>query len=147
MIKWRPLFSHNCKDNSFYLNKKEIKVADNADLSDTLMATGFPYHNYDRLDQYMELLQHFMHNTRGIRRMGSAAVDLAYTAAGRFDGFFEYGLNPWDVAAGAFIVRQAGGLVCDFKEGNSWLFGDEIVAASAAIHPTFIKAVRSHFES
>jgi myo-inositol-1(or 4)-monophosphatase len=128
-----------------FLNGKEIHVAKNADLGNTLMATGFPYHNYDRLQDYMEVLQFFMHNTRGIRRMGSAAVDLAYVAAGRFDGFFEYGLNPWDIAAGAFLVQQAGGQVCDFKGGNTWLFGDEIVATSGAIHPEFMKPLKAKF--
>jgi myo-inositol-1(or 4)-monophosphatase len=133
------------EDSPAFLNGTPINVATNTDLADTLLATGFPYHNYDRLQEYMQVLQHFMHNTRGIRRMGSAAVDLAYVACGRFDGFFEYGLNPWDVAAGAFIVQQAGGQVCDFKSGNTWLFGDEIVATSTAIHENFMSPLKTNF--
>lgn len=111
------------------LNQKPIKVTETQALADTLIATGFPYYDYNKLDNYLQTLSHFMKTTRGVRRLGSAATDLAYVACGRFDAFFEYSLSPWDVAAGAFIVQQAGGKVCDFKGTDNYLFGKEIIAA------------------
>lgn len=117
------------KNSGAWLNDKSIYVSSTSKLSESLLATGFPYHNFDRLETYMELLTHFMKNTHGLRRMGSAAVDLAYVACGRFEGFFEYNLNPWDVAGGAFIVQEAGGVVADFKGGDDYLFGRSIIAA------------------
>lgn len=106
-----------------YLNGKVISVSHTAKVSDSLIATGFPYHDYHRIRQYIELLEYFLRHSHGIRRFGSAATDLAYVACGRFDAFYEYSLNVWDVAAGAFIVQQAGGKVFDFKGGNNWLYG------------------------
>ncbi|HPE43966.1 MAG TPA: inositol monophosphatase family protein, partial [Bacteroidales bacterium] len=82
----------------------------------------------------LRLFDDLMRNSRGLRRLGSAAVDLAYVACGRFEAFYEYGLNPWDVAAGAFIVQQAGGGVTDFKQSNNWLLGEEICASNSLIH-------------
>mgnify|MGYP003342785659 FL=1 len=84
-----------------------------------------------------------MQNTRGIRRIGSAAVDLAYTACGRFDGFFEYNLNAWDVAAGAFIVQQAGGRVTDFSGKENYIFGREIIATNDLIHQEMQKVIQN----
>ncbi len=83
-----------------------------------------------------------MQHTHGIRRLGSAAADLAYVACGRFEGFYEYCLKPWDVAAGAFIVQQAGGKVSDFKGGNNYLFGQEIVSGNALMFDEFLEAVK-----
>lgn len=134
------------KDSPAYLNGKEIQVSAAAALSDSLLATGFPYYDYDAIENYLSLLRHLMKNSQGLRRMGSAAVDLAYVACGRFEAFFEYSLNPWDVAAGAFIVQQAGGRVADFSGGDNYLFGKEIIAANAAIAPEFIAVVKAHFE-
>ncbi len=114
-----------------YLNKKEIKVSAAATAKDSLIGTGFPYHNYNRLENYLELFKWFMENSHGVRRPGSAATDLAYVACGRLDGFYEYGLSPWDVAAGAFLIQQAGGDVCDFKGGDDYIFGKELVAGNA----------------
>ena len=84
-------------------------------LSGSLAATGFPYNLFDRLDPYMNLLTYLVKNTHGLRRLGSASIDLAYVACGRFDLFFEYDLKPWDVAAGMLIVREAGGRFSDFS--------------------------------
>src|SRR5690606_40361019 len=81
----------------------------------SLVATGFPYVNYEKQKEYMLLFQDLMKSSRGLRRLGSAAVDLVYVACGRFDAFYEYSLNSWDVAAGSFIVKQAGGIVTDFS--------------------------------
>jgi myo-inositol-1(or 4)-monophosphatase len=111
-----------------------------------LLATGFPYYDYERQDAYMDLLKYFMKHTRGIRRLGSAATDLAYVACGRFDGFYEYSLQAWDVAAGVFIVQQAGGKVSDFKGGDNYIFGKEIVAGNSLCFLEFLNTVKTHFE-
>jgi myo-inositol-1(or 4)-monophosphatase len=135
------------EDSLAFLNQKPIQVSSRNTLKDTLLATGFPYYDFDQMEAYLGLLRSLMQNSRGLRRLGSAAVDLAYTACGRFDAFFEYGLKPWDVAAGAFIVQQAGGLVCDFKEQNNYLFGGELVASNALIHAEFMEYVKNAFDN
>ena len=112
----------------------EISVSETAEVNDSLIAIGFPYHNFERIQGFMNTLDYFLHNTHGVRRLGSAATDLAYVACGRYDGFYEYNLSPWDVAAGALIVTQAGGKVTDFSGGNNYLFGKEIVAANSKIY-------------
>lgn len=119
-----------------FLNGKPIHVSKAATTEESLIATGFPYTDFSRLDQYMLFLKWTMRHTHGVRRFGSAAADLAYVACGRVDGFYEYSLKPYDVAAGAFLIQQAGGLVSDFSGGSNWLFGGEIVAANAALFPT-----------
>ena len=98
------------------------RVAQRSHLSESLMATGFPYYNFKGLNGYIEVLKTLMQSTQGLRRMGSAAIDLVYTAAGRFDGFFELNLQPWDVAGGAYIVQQAGGVVTDFSGEDDFCF-------------------------
>lgn len=128
-----------------YLNGKEINVTKTAKLADSLLATGFPYYDYNRMNEYMELFKYFMKNTHGLRRLGSAATDLAYVACGRFEGFYEYSLQPWDVAAGAFIVQQAGGKVTDFKGEGNYIFGKEIVAGNTAFFDEFLDVVKKHF--
>ncbi|MES2778912.1 MAG: inositol monophosphatase family protein [Bacteroidota bacterium] len=130
-----------------YLNGNEISVKQNASLSKSLLATGFPYYDFDGMTGYLNALQYFMKHTQGMRRLGSAAVDLAYVACGRFDGYFEYGLSPWDVAGGVFIVQQAGGKVSDFKGGDDCIFGRAIVASSIALYPDFFEVVRREFAS
>ena len=128
-----------------FLNTEEIKVSQTPKLADTLLATGFPYYNYDRMAEYIELFKYCMQNTHGLRRLGSAATDLAYVACGRFDGFYEYGLQPWDVAAGAFIVQQAGGRVTDFSGNENYIFGKEIVSGNSVCFDEFLNVVKTHF--
>lgn len=129
------------KDCPAFLNGVEIKVSKTAKVTNSLLATGFPFSNYDRFDQFIESLKYFMRNSHGVRRMGSAAVDLAYLACGRFDAFWEYNLNPWDVAAGILILQNAGGKVSDFSGGNNYLFGKEIVAGNPYLFEEFLKHV------
>lgn len=129
------------KDCPAFLNGVEINVSKTAKVTNSLLATGFPFSNYDRFDQFIESLKYFMRNSHGIRRMGSAAVDLAYIACGRFDAFWEYNLNPWDVAAGILILQNAGGKVSDFSGGNNYLFGKEIVAGNPYLFEEFLKHV------
>ncbi len=132
------------KNSPAFCNGMEIKAASRAKSEDTLIATGFPYYDFDRMDDYMEAMKVLMQSTRGIRRFGSAAIDLCYVAAGRFDAFFEHALHAWDVAAGVFILQQAGGKTVDFNGGNDWLFGGEIISASNAYFPVFFEVVNKH---
>ncbi|MCE3278786.1 MAG: inositol monophosphatase [Bacteroidetes bacterium] len=129
-----------------FMNGDEISVSSAPKLSDSLIATGFPYYDYNRMDEYMKVFQHFMKTTRGLRRLGSAATDLAYVACGRFEGFYEYSLQPWDVAAGAFIVKQAGGKVTDFSGGKNFIFGKEIIAGNTACFNEFSDAIKLYFK-
>lgn len=117
------------KGHGAYLNDKTIHVSQARKLSEGLIATGFPYRDFGRMGNYLQILQHFMKNSHGVRRLGSAAVDLVYVACGRFEGFFEYNLKPWDIAAGALIVKEAGGVVTDFDKGDEYLFRGDIIAA------------------
>lgn len=125
-----------------YLNEKEIKVSGTTMVKDSLIATGFPYTDFKRMGPFLGSFEYFMENSHGLRRLGSAAVDLAYVACGRFDAFYEYGLKAWDVAAGAFIVRQAGGNVSDFTGGEDFLFGGELIASNAKIFHEFQTVVK-----
>lgn len=134
------------EDSKAYLNEKEISVSSANKLQDSLIATGFPYYDYEKMDEYIGLFIHFMKNTHGLRRLGSAATDLAYVACGRFEGFYEYSLQPWDVAAGAFIVKQAGGKITDFKGEENYIFGKEIVAGNSAFFSEFLDAVKLFFK-
>lgn len=116
-------------------------------LSESLLATGFPYYHFDKRDVYLNIIKTYLDKTHGIRRLGSAAIDLAYVACGRLDGFFEYNLNAWDVAAGTFIVQQAGGVVTDFKGGNNFLFGGELCSANKQIHTEMLEVIKENWNS
>ena len=133
------------KDGGAFLNGHKIITSDIKKLKDSLLATGFPYDDFDRMEEYIEVFKHFMKTTHGIRRLGSAAVDLAYVACGRYDGFYEYGLNSWDVAAGAIIVEQAGGILSDFTGKENFIFGKEIIASNSFIFEEFLKTINKHF--
>jgi myo-inositol-1(or 4)-monophosphatase len=129
------------KGSKAFLNGREIRVSNTPDVKDALIATGFPYHNFDRIKGFMDTIDYFFNNTHGVRRLGSAATDLAYVACGRFEGFYEYNLSPWDVAAGVLILQQAGGKVADFGGGTDYIFGREIVAANARVFDAFLNDV------
>lgn len=122
------------KDGGAYCNGKRIRVSDRETLADSLLATGFPYYDFERTEDYLQVLGHFMKETRGLRRLGAAAVDLAFVACGRFDAFFEYALSPWDVAAGIVLVREAGGKVSGFSTKTDFTTGKEIIASNGHIH-------------
>lgn len=124
---------HAIEGHPAYCNDRIIRTSPIATLNESLFSTGFPYYDFPQMDAYMSIIRKFLRKSHGVRRLGSAATDLAYVAAGRFEGFFEYNLNPWDVAAGAFIVQQAGGIVTDFKGGTNFLYGREICAAGRGI--------------
>lgn len=136
---------HAIKGHGAFLNGHPMMVSEAAELQQSLLATGFPYYDYERLDAFMDLFRWCMQHTRGLRRLGSAAIDLAYVACGRFEGFFEYGLNAWDVAAGVLLVEEAGGKVTDFQHGKNYIFGRELVATNRKIHDEFLVQVSSSF--
>ena len=137
---------HAVQEGNAYCNDKTIRVTPAKTLSETLLATGFPYFQFDKTEAYLDIIKTFLDKTHGIRRLGSAAMDLAYVASGKLDGFFEYNLNAWDVAAGSFIVKQAGGKVTDFKGGNNFLFGGELCASNTNIHPEMLQVIRENWK-
>lgn len=132
------------KNGPALLNNKAIHVRKNNNLIESLMATGFPYDQEMDLESYIAMMTHIVKNTRGIRRLGSAAIDLAYVAAGRLDGFYEIKLNPWDVAAGALIVKCAGGEVYDFKGKNDYVFGKSIIAGNKLASEYLLKLAKKY---
>lgn len=127
-----------------WCNGKKLKVSNVHSLQESLIATGFPYYKFEKQKKYMALLELLMQRTHGIRRMGAAAVDLAYVAAGRFDGFYEYNLNSWDMAAGVLLIKEAGGTVTDFNGGDNYLFGGDIVAGSGG-HSELVATIMEYF--
>lgn len=126
------------RDEMFYasrgqgarLNNRRIRVTEQKTLNNALLATGFPYYEFDYIDSYLASFKAFMLSTAGIRRAGSAALDLAYVAAGRVDGYWEFNLKPWDIAAGILLVREAGGLCTDFAGGDNQLESGNVLACT-----------------
>lgn len=133
------------KAKGSFLNNRSISVSFRNHLKDSLIATGFPYYDYSRLKGMHDSLDYFFKNSHGVRRLGSAATDLAYVACGRFEAFYEYGLQPWDVAAGAFIVQNAGGRVSDFSGNHNYIFGKEIVATNELVYSEFLTCIQQFF--
>ncbi len=138
---WHDEMFYSWEGGVALLNNHIIQVSKVESVKESLIATGFPYVNFNRMKPFMKSLEYFFQNTHGVRRLGSAAADLAYVACGRYDGFYEYNLNPWDVAAGTFLVTQAGGMVSDFKVGNDYIFGKELVASNKNIFHAFVQDV------
>lgn len=132
------------KDGGAYLNKKAIHVSKAGSLSECVLATGFPYYEFERLDEYLKILHQLMESTQGLRRMGSAAADMAYVACGRYGGYFEYNLNSYDIAGGVILVKEAGGIVTDFKGGNDFIFGREMVAGGM-VHAELLKVINRYW--
>ena len=127
-----------------HLNGKRIRVTRTVRIENAVLATGIPPGSIAiELDRYMQILKRFTGEARGVRRMGSAALDLAYVAAGRVDGFFEPGLKPWDIAAGTLLVREAGGFVGDFNGGDKFFESGDIVAANPKLFKALIQGIRN----
>ena len=122
-----------------YLNDRRIRVTRTDKVEEALVGTGFPFREFANVDEYLRMLKNVMGGTAGLRRPGAAALDLAWVASGRFDAFFEMGLSPWDMAAGALLVREAGGLVADFGGNDKYLESGRIVAANGKIFAAFLK--------
>ncbi|MGC9470617.1 MAG: inositol monophosphatase family protein [Bacteroidales bacterium] len=128
-----------------YLNGQEIRVSETPTLADSLVGTGFPYTDFSRYTDYMKSLEYFMKNTQGVRRPGSAAVDLCYVACGRYDAFWEYHLKAWDVAAGSLLVKNAGGRVSDFAGEDGYMHNSEMLASNAQVFDELLRVVTGFF--
>lgn len=130
-----------------FLNGVKIQVSKKGKLEQSLIATGFPFKAKHFLPAYLKAFEDIFQRSIGMRRMGAAAIDLAYLAAGRFDGFWEIGLSPWDVAAGTVIIREAGGQVSDFWQGQDFLWNHYILASNGLIHIQVTEILQKYFSS
>lgn len=129
------------RGGGLYLNGERRRVSRTERLEDSLVTTGFPYREMAHLESYLGVLGEFMRRSRGVRRPGSAAVDLAYVAVGRFDGFFETGLRPWDVAAGILMIEEGGGRATDYRDRSRPIFERQILASNGLIHSEMLRLV------
>jgi myo-inositol-1(or 4)-monophosphatase len=127
-----------------FLNDRRIRVSKRAELADSLIGTGFPYTKFTHMDAYLDIMRDMMQKTAGLRRPGSAALDLAYTAAGRYDGFFETGLKPWDIAAGCLLITEAGGLVGDMEGNDSYLRSGHLCAGNPKVFAQMLQVIAPH---
>jgi len=127
-----------------FLNDRRIRVSKRVNLADALIGTGFPYTRFEHEDAYFGIFRDLMHKTSGLRRPGAASLDLAWTAAGRFDGFYETGLKPWDIAAGCLLITEAGGMVSDLSGSDGYLKSGHICAGSPLIHEQMLKVIQPH---
>ena len=127
-----------------YLNDRRIRVANRTKLAETLIGTGFPFRDMTHADAYLAIFRELMAKTSGLRRPGSAALDLAWVACGRYDGFFEFGLNPWDLAAGALLVTEAGGMTGNLLGNEGYLESGNIVAANPKIFAQLVPMFAPH---
>jgi myo-inositol-1(or 4)-monophosphatase len=135
-------FFYAWKGGGAWLNGKKIGVSEVSSIEQALIATGFPYTNFKYLEEFMQSMDYFMKNSHGLRRLGSAATDIAYVACGRYDGFYEYGLHPWDIAAGILLVNEAGGKTSDFRGNENPLFKENIICFNRNGFPEFQKTIR-----
>jgi myo-inositol-1(or 4)-monophosphatase len=125
-----------------FLNDRRIRVSRRDRLQEALVGTGFPYRTFDHIDAYLDIFRELTRRTAGLRRPGAASLDLAYVACGRYDGFWEFGLSPWDMAAGALLVSEAGGLVSDLKGEAGWLESGNIVAGTPKVFAPLLGIVQ-----
>jgi myo-inositol-1(or 4)-monophosphatase len=126
------------------LNDRRIRVSQISELELALLGTGFPFKSHEHLEVWIHTLRDLLKRSSGIRRAGSAALDLAHVACGRFDGFWEFGLSPWDMAAGCLLILEAGGIVSDFAGGQNYLESGNIVAGNPKIHEIVLSHIRPH---
>jgi myo-inositol-1(or 4)-monophosphatase len=127
-----------------FLNERRIRVSKRDKLQDALIGTGFPYRDFTHLDAYAAMFRDLVQKTSGLRRPGSAALDLAWLAAGHTDGFFEIGLNSWDIAAGCLLIQEAGGLVSDFAGEENFLASGNVVAGNPKVFVQLLQAITPH---
>ena len=125
-----------------YMNGQIINVSDTQKISDALISTGRPHNYMDYYSKLLILMDYFLQNTHGVRQSGSAATDLAYVACGRYDGRYEFGLKPWDIAAGIIIIKQAGGEVCDFYGGSDYFHNETLIAANSKLLPELKNSIK-----
>ena len=132
-------------DKGAYLNGRRIAVTEESQLGESVLATGFPYVTFDKMQDYLLLFQALVKQARGIRRFGSAALDLCFVAKGSFAGYYEYGLNDWDIAAGTCIVREAGGYVTDFYGGSDFPGVKGVLATNGKIHSELQAVINTYY--
>jgi myo-inositol-1(or 4)-monophosphatase len=130
-----------------FRNDKRLRVSKRKEMADSLIGTGFPYTNFEHMDAYMDIMRDVMQKSAGLRRPGAASLDLAWTAAGRYDGFFETGLKPWDMAAGALLITEAGGMVSDLHGSDTYLKTGHICAGNPDIHQHLLHIISPHLTS
>jgi len=135
------------KGSGAFLNDRRIRVSRCDRLGDALIGTGFPYRVFDRVDNYMGAFKELTGKTAGMRRPGAASLDLAYVAAGRLDGFWEFGLAPWDMAAGALMILEAGGFVTDLHGDSGFLKTGDLVAGNPKVHTPLLQIVQKHLKA
>lgn len=133
------------RNGGAWLNGERIRVSDKKSCRGSLIGTGFPYYRLDMQEQYLKLFGDLQGDCLGLRRIGSAATDIAYVACGRFDAFFEYGLHAWDIAAGSLLVQEAGGTVSDFKGRTDFLFGETFVCGTPDVHADLCRKIKKYF--
>jgi myo-inositol-1(or 4)-monophosphatase len=126
------------------MNDRRIRVSTHKSLDGALLGTGFPFKAQHHLETYLDMFRVLFPQTAGIRRAGSAALDLAFVAAGRLDGFWEIGLNTWDMAAGILLIQEAGGLSSDFSGGHNFLESGNLVAGNPKVFTEILKAIHPH---
>jgi myo-inositol-1(or 4)-monophosphatase len=129
-----------------FLNDRRIRVTKRDKLQDSLIGTGFPFRDFQHLDTYLAMFRELLTKTSGLRRPGAAALDLAYVAAGRFDGFWEIGLSPWDIAAGCLLITEAGGLVGDFNGEDQYLKSGNVVAGNPKVFAQLLQTLSPHLD-
>ena len=132
------------RGNGAFLNERRIRVSQRRGLEGALISTGFPYRDHRWLDEYLAMFRAVLEKTAGLRRPGSAAIDLAWLAAGRTDGFWEMGLSPWDIAAGALLIREAGGMVGDLSGGPQYLDQGHVIAGNPKVFKELAREIRPH---
>ena len=132
------------KGGGAFLNERRIRVTKCDRMEQALLGTGFPFRDFEHVKPYLGMFKDFAERTAGIRRAGSAALDLAYVACGRFDGFWEIGVLPWDIAAGALLVTEAGGLISDLSGGDDYLKTGNLVAGTPKIFSQMLQVADSH---
>jgi len=130
------------KGRGAFLDDRRVRVSKCVQLKDALVGTGFPFKELERVDLYVRQMKYLMQHSSGIRRAGAAALDLAYVAAGRLDAFWEMGLSPWDMAAGALMIQEAGGLVGDLSGDANYLESGDVTAATPKVFPQLLAALR-----
>jgi len=138
------IFYTATKNGGAFQNEQKLQVS-NHSFEKALFATGFPFYNYDKVEAYLEVFKYVMYNSMGMRRLGSAALDLCHVANGTYNGYFEYSLQPYDVAAGALIVKEAGGIISDFTGGNDFMGRSEMLAASPVVYEQLLAQIKKSF--
>lgn len=127
-----------------HLNDRRLRVSKQTRLQESLIGTGFPYRDFTYLDDYLKMFRELLPKTAGLRRPGCASLDLAYVAAGRYDGFWEAGLKPWDLAAGVLLIQEAGGLVTDFDGGENYMATGNVVGGNPKVFSQLLQVIQPH---